>query len=102
MDNVESTTGYVSGLIGRLTELHAQYYAEHWRFGHFFEAKVATELSNFISHYNEARDCIWSLSGNGQIEGSITIDGSSHIKIWHTFAGLSCRIPSRGKGLGII
>ena len=72
-----STTGYVSGVVGRITELHANYYAEHWKFGHYFETKVATELSDFINHYNCTKDCIWSLSVNGNIEGSITIDGST-------------------------
>ena len=37
--------GYVPGAIGRITELHATYYHEHWGFGRYFESKVATELS---------------------------------------------------------
>jgi len=77
MANFRTATGYQPGIVGRVTELHAQYYAEHWSFDHFFETKIATELSNFITHYNATRDCIWSASINGNIEGSITIDGSS-------------------------
>jgi hypothetical protein len=30
----------VAGAIGRVTELHAAYYAREWGFGVFFEAKV--------------------------------------------------------------
>ena len=80
MNNVEVITGYVPGIIGRVTELHAQYYSKHWNFDHFFEAKVASEISLFMSNYNEAKDCIWSLSSKGNIEGSITIDSSSEVE----------------------
>jgi len=100
MSHFESTTGYVPGIIGRVAELHARYYAGHWNFGHFFEAKVATELSEFISNANEEKDCIWSLSINGNIEASITIDGSSNNQ---NIAHLRWFIVSeslRGKGAG--
>jgi GNAT superfamily N-acetyltransferase len=72
---VEIITGYIPGSIGRIVELHGKYYHEHWDFGSFFEAKVATELSEFVSRYNHDRDCFWTASLNGRIEGSITIDG---------------------------
>ena len=77
MLNFELIIGYTPGVIGRVSELHARYYATHWNFGHFFEAKVATELSSFMTNYDELKDRIWSLSVDGIIEGSITIDGSS-------------------------
>ena len=73
----ETIIGYTPGIIGRVAELHARYYELHWKFGHFFEAKVATELSAFINNYNESRDRIWSLSIDGKIEGAIAIDGTS-------------------------
>jgi N-acetylglutamate synthase-like GNAT family acetyltransferase len=77
MVNFETVIGYTPGLIGRIAELHAKYYSVHWNFGHFFEAKVASELSDFINKYDSSKDRIWSLSAGGNIEGSITIDGSS-------------------------
>jgi len=80
MNNFKVITGYIPGVIGRVAELHAHYYSRHWNFDHFFEAKVASELSNFINNYNEAEDCIWSLFRNGNIEGSITIDSSSEVE----------------------
>jgi ribosomal protein S18 acetylase RimI-like enzyme len=67
--------GYTPGVIGRVAELHGRYYARHWGFGSFFEAKVATELSAFINGYNESRDCIWSLFTGKTIEGTISVDG---------------------------
>jgi GNAT superfamily N-acetyltransferase len=69
--------GYIPGLIGRVSDLHARYYSAHWNFGHFFEAKVARELSSFIADYDDLKDRIWSLSADDSIEGSITIDCSS-------------------------
>lgn len=77
MNDLETVTGYTPGIIGRVAELHASYYSREWNFGQYFEAKVATELSNFIGRYDESQDCIWSLIINGSIEGSITIDCSS-------------------------
>ena len=77
MNDFIAVTGYQPGIIGRIAELHALYYSRKWNFSHFFEAKVATELSNFINRYNKAQDCIWSLVIDGTIEGSITIDSSS-------------------------
>ena len=70
-------TGYTPGVIGRVAELHALYYSREWKFSHFFEAKVASELSSFMNHFDHSKDGIWSLAVDGVIEASITIDGSS-------------------------
>lgn len=67
--------GYRPGVIGRMAELHATYYYQNWGFDLFFEAKVATELSEFLSRYDESRDGFWTLSLNHQIKGGIAIDG---------------------------
>ncbi len=77
MIRLNTKTGYIPGIIGRVAELHARYYSENWNFGHVFEAKVATELSSFIKNYDDSCDRIWSLILNDEIEGSITIIGSS-------------------------
>ncbi|MCG6895151.1 MAG: GNAT family N-acetyltransferase [Desulfobacteraceae bacterium] len=73
----ETRVGYVPGVIGRIAELHARYYSKNWNFGSIFEAKVASELSNFIRIYDDAKDRIWSLWVEGSIEGSLVIDGTS-------------------------
>lgn len=77
MSDFEIRVGYHPGVIGRVAELHARYYAEHWDFGSFFEAKVASELSDFIRLYDDTRDRIWSLWSEGSAEGSLVIDGTS-------------------------
>ena len=56
MSNVKIAKGYIPGSIGRVAELHGTYYHAHWGLGHFFEAKVATELSGFLSRYDQKRD----------------------------------------------
>jgi RimJ/RimL family protein N-acetyltransferase len=75
MSDIEIVRGYIPGSIGRVAELHGTYYHKHWGFGPFFEAKVATELSAFIGRYNDSRDGFWTVSLDGRVEGSITIDG---------------------------
>ena len=66
---------YVPGAIGRVSELHATYYRENWDFGLFFEAKVATELSEFLSRFDQDCDGFWTVCLNNRVEGSIAIDG---------------------------
>ena len=68
-------SGYKPGSIGRIAELHGSYYHAHWQFGVYFEAKVATELSEFLTRYDENRDGLWVAMENDRIEGSVVIDG---------------------------
>jgi hypothetical protein len=56
MSDVEIVKGYLPGSIGRVAELHGTYYHKHWGFSLFFEAKVATELSEFLGRYDEKSD----------------------------------------------
>lgn len=102
--NVSITQGYVPGTIGRITELHADYYSRHWGFGVYFEAKVARELAEFISRFNEGRDGIWHIIQNGRIEGGVVIDGleadreGAHLR-WFIIAE---RLAGRGLGNGLV
>ncbi len=76
MDEVK-LCGYIPGAIGRITELHATYYNEHWGFDLNFEYQVATELSEFLIRFNEASDGFWLAILDGKIVGSVAIDSSS-------------------------
>jgi GNAT superfamily N-acetyltransferase len=92
--------GYIPGAIGRIAELHGTYYYQNWGFGLFFETRVATELSEFLSRYEESRDGFWTFSLNHQIQGGIAIDG---IKAATAGAHLRWFILSsevRGRGFG--
>lgn len=72
----EIVNGYLPGAIGRITELHANYYYRHAGFGLYFEGKVASELSEFLQSYEANHDGLWLLTCDGVIEGSIVIDGA--------------------------
>jgi GNAT superfamily N-acetyltransferase len=94
------TRGYLPGSIGRITELHGIYYSRSWKFGIFFEAKVASEMAAFLNRYDENRDGFWTVSVNGCIEGAIAIDGihadskGAHLR-WFIVSE-----TMRGKGAG--
>ena len=93
-------TGYLPGAIGRIVELHASYYHRDWGFGLFFEARVAKEMSEFLSRFDEARDGFWIVCLNHRVEGGIAIDG---IKALTDGAHLRWFILSpevRGRGFG--
>jgi len=93
------TEGYAPGCIGRITQLHAAYYAAASGFGVEFEAKVARELAAFALSYEPGRDGIWLARHQG-IEGSIVIDGAhgedegAHLRWFITSEAL------RGQGIG--
>jgi GNAT superfamily N-acetyltransferase len=67
--------GLVPGAIGRITELHAGYYARHAGFGTAFEATVARELAAFGDAYVAGRDGLWTV-GSPQVEAAVAVDGS--------------------------
>jgi len=67
---------YVPGAIGRVAELHASYYSQAWEFGVYFEAKVASELAEFLRRFDPARDGFWTVIQGGRVEGSVAIDGT--------------------------
>lgn len=100
MKDFKTIIGYAPGVIGRVAELHAAYYAHEWSFGHYFEGKVATELSGFINNYDGSRDCIWSIILENAIEGSITIDGSSAKENVAHLRWFIISEKLRGKGAG--
>jgi GNAT superfamily N-acetyltransferase len=100
MEDVKIERGYTPGLVGRVAELHGIYYHKHWRFGLFFEAKVATELIEFLKRYDEKRDAFWTAAVDGRVEGCITIDGlqakgeGAHLR-WFIVSE-----RSQGRGIG--
>lgn len=73
--SVEIVSGYRPGLIGRIAEMHAAFYARHSGFGQFFESKVAAGVAEFSGRLNEPCNGIWTAIQNDRIVGSIAIDG---------------------------
>ncbi len=100
MPDIEIAKGYIPGAIGRVAELHGTYYHAHWGFGLFFEAKVVTELVEFLRRYDEARGGFWVASLERHVEGSVAIDGlqaedkGAHLR-WFIMSD-----ALRGRGIG--
>lgn len=69
-------TGYFPGLIGRVVELHASYYHQHWGLDLSFEIQVARELSQFMEGFVPGRDGFWVARCQGDFAGFMAIDGS--------------------------
>jgi GNAT superfamily N-acetyltransferase len=67
--------GYYPGVVGKITEIHAVYYHEHWGFDVSFETQVGKELSIFISEFDGARDGFWTATANDKFAGAVAIDG---------------------------
>lgn len=92
--------GYRPGCIGRIAQLHAEFYAAATGFGLDFEAKVATELSDFCLGYQEGRDGLWLVMDGARIEGSIAIDGSHAAEHGAHLRWFITSDRTRGAGMG--
>ncbi len=92
--------GYIPGAIGRIAELHATYYHQNWGFGLFFEARVATELSEFLNRFDELRDGFWILCKNDRVEGGIAIDGTKALTEGAHLRWFILSSEARGQGFG--
>lgn len=92
--------GYRPGAIGRIAQLHAEYYARSAGFGLAFEAKVARELAEFCARLDDSRDRLWRAMDGDRLEGSLVIDGlhghgeGAHLRWFITSDAL------RGRGCG--
>lgn len=67
--------GYYPGVVGKITELHAVYYYEHWGFDVSFETQVGRELSEFVARFDSKQDGLWVATIKGKFAGAIAIDG---------------------------
>lgn len=75
MSNVRFT-GYVPGVVGKITEVHGVYYHENWGLDISFETQVGRELSEFLARFRSGRDGLWVANVAGAFAGSVAIDGS--------------------------
>lgn len=67
--------GYVPGLVGWVSGMHGIYYAGAWGSGAPFEIQMAREFSDFIEHFQPARDLVLAACLDGRIVGAIAILG---------------------------
>ncbi|MGF1554460.1 MAG: GNAT family N-acetyltransferase [Paracoccaceae bacterium] len=68
--------GWRPALIGRITALHAAYYAPAHGLGRVFEARVAAGLGAFFERYDPERDLTLSAWAGDELLGSVTVDGA--------------------------
>lgn len=97
---IVSISQYTPGLLGRITELHARYYHRHWGFDLFFEAKVATELADFLQHFDSTRDGLWAAMMEGHIIGAIAVSGRDAATIGARLRWLIVVPEFQGRGYG--
>ena len=71
----EIVAGYRPGLIARITEMHARYYAREHGLGRRFESLVAGGLAEFCGRLDNPCNAIWTAEKAGDIVGSLAIDG---------------------------
>jgi DNA-binding MarR family transcriptional regulator/GNAT superfamily N-acetyltransferase len=97
---IRIVTGYRPGLIGRITEMHALYYARLSGFGQPFESGVAGGLAAFSERLDRSCNAIWTAMRGDEVVGSVAIDGEdigpgiAHLR-WFIVAD-----HIRGSGMG--
>lgn len=72
-----SLVGYRPGSIGRITEVHADYYHRHWGFDLSFESQVARELAEFLTRLDPGRDLFQVALVEDEFAGSVVVDGGA-------------------------
>ena len=66
-------TEFFPGAIGAIVKFHGEYYARHWGFGVFFEAKVASELSAFALRRSDSDLVLFARDEDG-LAASLILD----------------------------
>ncbi|HHU4070918.1 TPA: bifunctional helix-turn-helix transcriptional regulator/GNAT family N-acetyltransferase [Klebsiella quasipneumoniae] len=72
---ISLVTGYQPGAIGRIAQMHGEYYDRNHDFGAFFEGKVASGVAEFATRLSSPVNQIWLAMREGKIVGSVAIDG---------------------------
>ncbi|MFL9878905.1 helix-turn-helix domain-containing GNAT family N-acetyltransferase [Herbaspirillum rhizosphaerae] len=99
-DDIRIVAGYHTGVIGRIVQMHAMFYARSVGFGSYFESKVAAGLAEFAPRLEHARNGLWLALQGERIVGSVAIDGQdlgdnkAHLRWFIVDDGL------RGAGVG--
>jgi len=100
MEGLQIARGYLPGALGRVVELHGEYYHRNWGFGLCFEAGVAADLAEFLRRYDPGRDGFWTASLSGRIEGALDLDGIGALSEGDHLRWLIVSPDRQGRGIG--
>jgi GNAT superfamily N-acetyltransferase len=89
--------GPVPGAVGRIVQMHGEYYGGTWGFGVAFESRVARELAEFLDRFDPVRDGLWLAMLEGRIEGAVAIQGQGRVAHLRWFIAAD---RFRGQGMG--
>ena len=93
--------GYTPGTIADIVGLHMRYYAPQWGFGLAFEAKVATELSAFLSGFRPGADFFAAhRAGDGTLLGTVSLQAPAAGEPLAHLRWFITGEAARGTGLG--
>ncbi len=93
--------GYRPGLIADIVRLHAEYYARDWGFGLPFEAKVAGELSAFMTGFRPGLDFFAAEDDDsGALLGTISLEAPAPSEPLAHLRWFITSDKARGTGLG--
>jgi GNAT superfamily N-acetyltransferase len=92
--------GYFPGVLGRIVELHATYYHEHWSFDLSFETQVGKELSEFMIRYREGRDFFLAARLDCRLLGSIAVDSARSAEEGARLRWFIVQPDYQGRGIG--
>lgn len=93
-------TGYHPGSIGRVVALQAEVYNPIFGVGLAFEAQRSHDLAQFFSGYDSQRDGFFLAMLDGEIVGSIVIDGREQEERGPELRWFALDPKSRGYGIG--
>lgn len=92
--------GFLPGYLGRITQMHGEYYARVWGSGPAFEAVIARELCDFYDGYTIDRDLLLTTHVDDKIVGSIAVNGSEKERPGARLRWYIVDEEYQGRGLG--
>ena len=92
--------GYAPALIGSVVALMHSHMNKHYEFGLTFERRIASDLVEFLSRIDDPGNRIWRAENNGQIVGSISIDGHHSNEGYAHLRWFIVSDEARGAGVG--
>ena len=92
--------GYRPGLLGWTVAEHGTYYSAVMGLGAYFEAKVASEMADFVNRSDASGNHIWSARDAQGFLATITLDGDRPENGLSRIRWYFATDRARGQGLG--